>query len=425
VSVPAAPPPRPRVWTFGVRAIVVLLVLLLALDAWAMSSVDPDFYLPDVFRPLGVALTLVFVASGFVRATAIRRGVRLLSAVIVVAILLLEVQGRYAPVGQHRIERTDDVLLRYRYRPGTSVSSGTSPRTTMEINHLGLWDREYAIPKPADVYRIVILTGSIANDGAIPYDERFHEVLERRLVAAAPDGMRVEVINASCEGYDTLQQVRLLERVAMEYEPDFVVVAYMLTSASLQDGSYRRIGNSFFAFRFLPAIGAIESGSRCSIFAPFHEAYSFDLIVRSSLERLAMLRDVHHFETLVAVLPILEEFDDPLCNDLYARVARTARESGHDAIEVVDAFRGDDFHDYEKPDERMDLCHPNALGHARIAEALEPPLLEAMARHAARASEERVDEGRERRDGADDPEHGGEEEQHADEGDEATEPVSP
>lgn len=379
---PAEPHPatgaKAQWWSFGPRAILVLLALLVALDLWAVSATDPDFYLPDVFRPIGLVLVLAFVGSGFVRAKLVRRGIRVLSAVIVIAILLLEVQSRYTPVTDQRIEITDDVLLRYRYRPGASVSADPTTHASMRINHLGMWDREYAIPKPPDVYRIVVLTGSIANDGAIPFDARFHEVLERQLEGALPDGRRIEVINASCEGYDTVQQVRLLERVAMEYEPDFVVLAYMLTSASLQNGAYRRIGNSFFAFRFIPALEAVESGSMCSVFAPFHESYSFDLIVRNSFERLALLREAHGFRTLVAVLPILEEFDDPLCNSIYDRVARTARESGHDAIEVVDAFEGEDFHDFTKPDGRMDLCHPNVAGHQRIADALEGSIRSAL-----------------------------------------------
>jgi hypothetical protein len=144
----------------------------------------------------------------------------------------------------------------------------------------------------------------------------------------------------------------------------------MLTSASFQNGAYRRLGDSFFSFRFLPLVESAEQGSMCAVFAPYHESYSFDLIVRNSFERLAMLRSAHHFRTLVAVLPILERFDDPLCNHIYERVARTARESGHETLSVVDAFHGEDFHTYVKPGARMDLCHPNARGHRRIADAI-------------------------------------------------------
>lgn len=371
--------PPPRSWSFGPRTAALLLALLLAVDAWALSATDPDFYLPDAFRPLAVALTVLFVASGFIRWARLRAGLRVLSSGVIVALLLLEAHARYSAVDDApRIMATPDVLLRYQYRPGARVMADLATHRMMSINQLGLWDREYAIPKPADVYRVVVLTGSIANDGAVPFEQRFHEVLERALQGAA-GGRRVEVINVSCEGYNTVQQVRLLEQVGLRYQPDFVVLAYMLTSATLQNGAYRRIGNSFFAFRFLPLIQSAATGSSCALFEPFHTGYSFELIVRSSFERLALLRRQHSFRTLVAVLPVLEDFADPRCQRIYDRVARAARESGHETVRVVDAFRGEPFTRYTKPGQRMDLCHPNPAGHQRIADALNASVRRAIA----------------------------------------------
>ena len=343
-----------------------------------MASTDPDYYLPDVFRPGAIALVGLFAASGFLRWARLRAGLRVLTAVVVVAVLLLEANARYRDADEgRRIMATRDVLLRYQYRPGAEVVADRAAGQQMRINHLGLWDREYAIPKPPDVYRVVVLTGSIANDGAIPFDDRFHEVLERSLQGAV-GSRRVEVINVSCEGYNTVQQVRLLERVGLQYQPDFVVLAYMLTSASLQNGAYRRIGNSFFLFRFLPLIQGAASGSMCSAFGPFHESYSFELIVRNSFERLALLRRQHGFRALVAVLPVLEDFRDPLCNRIYDRVDRTARESGLATVRVAEAFRGEPAQRFAKPGERMDLCHPNVEGHRRIAAALDAAVRRAL-----------------------------------------------
>ena len=355
-------------WKLGQRATVLLLVSVLALESWALSSTDRDFFLPDVFRPLIIGLLALFALTGWITWRWPRRAIRTLALAIVFAVIVLEVRVRLADSGTERVERSNDVLLRYRYRPGYVQRHRDNSAVT--VNHLGLMDVEHAIPKPRDVFRIVVLTGSIANDGAIPFQGRFFRRLEQQLAGAVPDGRRVETINVSCEGYNTVQQVRLLERVGLQYEPDLVVVAYMLSAASLQNGGYRRFGNSFFLFRFLPALERAATGSQCAIFAPFHERYSFDLIVRNSFERLAMLAREHRFRTLIAVLPVVERFDDPLCASIYDQVVAVARQSGLPAVRVADSFLGEPASRFAKQGEQDDICHPNATGHERIATSI-------------------------------------------------------
>lgn len=355
-------------WRLGKRATLGLLAVVAALDAWALASADRDFYLPDVFRPLALACIAAFVLTGLVRANLPRRAARTLVLVAMGAVLVLEVQARLADRAVDRIEQSSDVLLRYRYRPGAVVRGAGDPQG-VTVNHLGLLDLERASPKPPGVYRVVVLTGSIANDPGVPFAERFFRRLESQLQAAMPE-RTVEVVNVSCEGYNTLQQVRALEQVGLTYEPDLVVVAYMLTAASIQNGGYRRIGNSFFAFRFLPMLAMASSGSACSLFAPLHERYTFDLVVRNPLERLALLGRLHHFKVLVAALPVLERFDDPVCAQLYDQVVATAKQVGFPTVRVADAFLGAPWEDFMKPGQRWDLCHPNAAGHRRIGDAL-------------------------------------------------------
>ncbi len=375
VSPPAAEPAgrsatgtaRPA-WKLGERAGLILGLVLLALDLWARSATDADYYLPDLFRPLSIGLILVFLTTGFIRRRSLRRALRSLSFVSVLAVLVMEVNVRYREGSVSRIEKSEDVLLRYHYKPGHEERDpGGGP--PIVVNHLGLMDLERAIPKPASVFRVAVLTGSIANDGSIPFEQRFFRQMERDL-AGAVAGKTIEIINVSCEGYSTLQQVRLLEKVGLLYEPDVVVVAYMLSAASLQNGGYRRFGNSFFSFRFLPQIKRLETGSLCGIFVPFHESYSFDLVVRNSFERLDLLRRSRGFKVLVAVLPVVERFDDPVCARIYDQVARVASETGFATVRVPDAFVGEPPLRFAKEGQRDDICHPNREGHRRIAETI-------------------------------------------------------
>ncbi len=359
----------PRRLHLGATTALVALGLVAAVEAWAWHGVDRDFYLPDPFRPLALALVLAFALTAFVQVRPLRRVVRTLAIVVALATLLLEARVRYRELGQtSRVERTADPLLRYHYRPGAEAHEIDRPE--LVVNHLGLLEDERAIPKPAGVLRIAVLTGSIANDTSVPFEQRFVRKLEHDLAGAAPDGRRVETVNVSCEGYNTTQQVRLLEQVGLQYQPDLVVLAYMMTSASVQDGSYRRLGNSFFLFRFLPMLARAEEGSVCAVFAPYHERYTFDLIVRQAMERLDLLGRVHGFDTLVAVLPVVERFDDPTCARLYDKVVATSRAIGFDTVRVADAFVGEPPSRFAKPGMEGDVCHPNVDGHARIAKTL-------------------------------------------------------
>jgi hypothetical protein len=368
------PTPEPAAagrWKLGERAALTLLLLVLALEGWAWMSTDPDFYLPDPFRVSVLFLVAVTLLTGFLARRRPRRLIRLFFFLTAGAVLVLEARTRFRDPGSgsDRIVQSDDPLLRYHYRPGAELRVGPNRDIPLVVNHLGLMDREHAIPKPKDVFRIVVLTGSIANDGVIPYDDRFYRRLEDQL-GTVPDGRKVEVVNVSCEGYSTVQQVRLLEKVGLQYEPDMVIVAYMLSSAAIQNGAYRRIGNSFFLFRFLPMLAIARTGSLCAMFAPFHDSYTFDLVVKNSFERLELLRRIHGFKTMVAVLPVVEEFDDPVCSRLYDKVVATARGAGIEAVRVADAFKGEPAIRFAKPGERYDVAHPNVEGHHRIGDTI-------------------------------------------------------
>lgn len=372
----AADAPRPA-WTarLSPTALVALLALVATAELMGWWYGDPDFYLPDPFRALSLAMVVGVALTMALPWGLLRGGLQVLLLTTVAAVLILELKAGVRDDVASFVVQTDDKLLRYHYRPGATIGDAT-------VNSYGLLDVERPLDKPADVLRVVILTGSIANDPAVPFESRFVRQLQAQLDGLVP-GHRVEVINASCEGFNTLQQVRLLEQVGLRYQPDVVVIAFMMTSATLQNGGHRRIGNSYFAFRFLPMLAMAREGSICALFSPYFERYSFDLIVRNSFERLALLARQHRFAPLVAVLPVVERFDDPVCVGIYDQVAATATDAGLPALRLAQAFVGQDPLSIAKPDERWDVCHPNAHGHAEIAKGLRDgllPLLQAQAR---------------------------------------------
>ncbi|MDI1476268.1 SGNH/GDSL hydrolase family protein [Polyangium sp. y55x31] len=345
-------------------SVILLLCSVAVVEAWAIHAADPDFFFPDPFHYLVAGAALLFILAGFVRWPQVRRGLVTLAIAAPLVILAMEWRLSAVDVNNRHIAPSSDGLLRYTYRPGFPIEESEGERIV--VTEDGLWDVPHVIPKPPGVLRVVVLGDSVPNDPSIPFRRRFPRQLEALLAEKAPAGQKVEVLNVSCEGFNTLQEVRLLESVGLRYEPDLVVLAYVLNDPFLQNGGYRRIGNSFFAFHF----ANITVRRKCPLFEEMHAGYTFDLVVRSSLSRLRLLADKHHFQVLVAPLPLVEPFDDPSCLSVYDKVIAAAREQGFSAGRVVDAFQGEDHRAFLKPQDALDITHPNAQGHDRMARRL-------------------------------------------------------
>ncbi len=361
---PAQPPPQ----RFAAHTTLAFLLAVVLLELWALHAADPDFPIADPFHVLVVVLIGLFVAAAFIRQTVVR--VALLTLVFAIPALVLAAEWRLATrdvdMANSRISLSKDKLLRFTYRPGAEVRSRDSA-STLRVTDDGLLDVPHAVPKPPGVRRVVVLGDSVPNEGSLAFAKRFPHLLEGMLQAAAPPGATVEVVNVSCEGYNTIQEERLLEKVGLRYQPDLIVWTYVLNDPYLQNGGYRRMGNSFFVFQFAPLLLLATGGSFCDGFAYLHADYAFDLVVRNSLERGRLIATREHVPVLFATLPIVEDFANPVCMSLYDKAIAAAKDQGFATTRVVDAFAGEDFHAYLKPGERFDVTHPNAAGHQRIA----------------------------------------------------------
>ncbi len=89
----------------------------------------------------------------------------------------------------------------------------------VEINAIGMWDREVA-PKRSDEFRVAVLGDSFTWGIGAAYGERYTEVVE----ALDP---RINVLNFGVAGFSPIQYLLELDQV-LALQPDYVVVAFCL-----------------------------------------------------------------------------------------------------------------------------------------------------------------------------------------------------
>lgn len=96
----------------------------------------------------------------------------------------------------------------------------------VHINSLGFRDdREYALDKPPGTFRILVLGDSVTFGHGALSNTTYPYLLEQRLKQWRPD-VKWEVWNLGVPGYNTRQELKVLERVGPRYQPDLVVVGF-------------------------------------------------------------------------------------------------------------------------------------------------------------------------------------------------------
>jgi lysophospholipase L1-like esterase len=103
---------------------------------------------------------------------------------------------------------------------------------TLTISSQGLRDREYAIPKPADTFRILALGDSVTYGHGYELEESYPKRLEVALAATAPaDAPPVEVVNGGTADYSTDQELMWLQEWGLRFDPDVVLIGYVMNDA--------------------------------------------------------------------------------------------------------------------------------------------------------------------------------------------------
>lgn len=135
--------------------------------------------------------------------------------------------------------RSTNRTLRYELKPNTkTVYEGQK----VEINSDGFRDREYALQKPENSYRIAVIGDSVAFGRFNPPTDNLARRLEAALKKICPQ-KNFEVLNMGVEGYNTIQEKEMLKVKALKYNPDMIIVYYSFNDPDYPEYYFEK--NSF------------------------------------------------------------------------------------------------------------------------------------------------------------------------------------
>lgn len=102
----------------------------------------------------------------------------------------------------------------------------------IKTNSFGFRGKEYSIPKPKGVYRIVVLGSSITLGWGVQESDTYVSFVEQWLQGKTGN-LKVEFVNTSVGNYNTVREVEAFFSKCLKFEPDMVIVSFFINDPQL------------------------------------------------------------------------------------------------------------------------------------------------------------------------------------------------
>ncbi len=292
------------------------------------------------------------------RSTGLRRLLKLIVVLVTSLGCFLALEVGLRLFGKDRSYRGDGLMIVpsddpqriFEMRPSYSVPFEGS---LIQTNSAGFRDAEFALEKPQGTFRIAIVGDSVTFGWGLVVEESFPNQLERLL---APEGT-FEVMNMGVGGYNSLQQVAVVRSRALKYDPDLLIVGYVLND-NREDGADGGVSLHF-----------TRGPSRAADWLWIHGRRVMRAIGRDvrteAFEDLAAMAAKANVPVAVVIFPEYEFSEDGSYahSAEHAAVRALAEGLGFKVLDLQDAFREQSF-DLSL---MRDNVHPSASGHLLCA----------------------------------------------------------
>lgn len=248
------------------------------------------------------------------------------------------------------------------------------------LNALGNRGPELIDPKPSGTSRVLVLGSSVTMGWGVPFESVFTTVSQQRLNTEQPFGpaVRFEFANAGIGNYSTAFQHELFRAQYPLVKPDLVVLNYFISDVQPRN---KGRDNLLLKHSYLAAWGfdrysqwqfSRQGKDLFSHYAEFYAAGSEPWI--AAQRHIRDIRDTLAADGVPLVVMMVPDIHDLSAGSpyqaLYAEMERAFRSSGLDVVNTFGAFQQRFGSDVASLWIQSDDPHPNAAGHALLADQL-------------------------------------------------------
>jgi hypothetical protein len=279
-----------------------------------------------------------------------------------------------------------------RPRPSGYAPVNTARPISKPRNSLGYRDLERPLAKPAGAQRIVVLGDSFTWGAGVDFDDAYPQRIERAL--SRRRGRPVEVVSLALPGFKTDDELAVLEKQGLAYEPDLALLGFVLNDAEDTGSAEKRRAedwvreraegprlldrSALLRFVRLRLWATRENRRRVLGYrAMYAEGAPGWVACQKALQTMGALCRGRGVPLVVAVFPL---FGNPLDEgypfaEVHAKVVAAGARAGARVVDLLPAYRGlrPDLLVVDAEDE-----HPNEIAHRIAAKAILPVIDEAL-----------------------------------------------
>jgi lysophospholipase L1-like esterase len=249
-------------------------------------------------------------------------------------------------------------------------------RLYYKLNNYGFRGDNYQMKKTPGTYRIMVLGDSFTLGDGVKLEDTFCLQLQKELRKINP---KVEVLNFGTSGWNTVDQISYFHQLGYKFDPDLVVIAYILNDAAHElwpiDAKREEFEEAFHR-RIMPGSHFLTTWTRYQ----FSKRYIQEVVQSIHTHKREWRRSLRYLlrgkeitaqlgtDYLVVVIPYLYQLnDDYPFEPVHRFVEQFCMENKISFLDLFESFKGHNYIDlWAHPTDQ----HPNAKGHRIIAETL-------------------------------------------------------